>query len=65
MGVARPRFADTHEVLHVMHQAFHRRMSMIASYGVVHGFPQPLDFIDPRVIDRLKLDLPGIGRHLR
>ena len=50
-----------HESPYMDHQAFHCRLLMISSHGVVEGFPQPFDFIDPRMIDGLKQQLePGV-----
>ena len=52
-----------HESPHMDHQAFHCWLLMISSHGVVEGFPQSFDFIDPWMIDGLEeqLELGIVG----
>ena len=49
--------ADIEESSHVGHQMCHGGAPMVPGDGVVHLLPQPLDFIDPRVVGRLEQDL--------
>ena len=53
-----------HESSYIDHKAFHRRLMMISSDRVVESFPQPFDFIDPWMIDRLReqLELGVVGK---
>ena len=52
-----------HETPYMGHQAFHSRVSVIASHRIVERFPQPLDLIHSRMIDGLKeqLELGVVG----
>ena len=45
------------------HQRVNEAMPMIACHGVVQGLPQPLNHLDPRVIDGLEEQFePGVVR---
>jgi hypothetical protein len=52
-----PRLAVAHELAYIGHQTFHGWLLMISRDRVVQGFPQSLDFVDPRMINGLKEQL--------
>ena len=57
MGVSWKGLYDLKESHDVLAQFGHGTASVIACDGIVHGFPQTLDVIDPRVVDGLEESL--------
>ena len=54
MATPRKRLYDIEEFPDLCAELFEGATTMISGNGVVHGFPKPLDAIDPGMISRLK-----------
>ena len=54
MAIARERLNGLEEAFDVVTKQIHGITGVVSSDGVVHGFPQSFDLIDPRVIHGLE-----------